>query len=110
MNQKNKTQKARSTKNKRTQARSVESLCKVYKNAGQQFMFHLWKKSNGKWNACWTLYPEKRRGINFVLQRGELSRAVLQLQHKSGRKSVYIWTDFRLPKGFGTLQTKTKKR
>jgi hypothetical protein len=110
MIEKNSITKEKQNKNKRTETKAVGSVRKVYKVTGQEYMFHVWKNSDGQWDACWTFYPQKRRGLNFILQRGKLQSAMLQLQHKSGWKSVYIWPEVGGRKSKRTLRSQTKKR
>ena len=107
MNEKNSVKKEKSKKDKRSQASFVGTVFQVYKNERQLPVFYLREESRGKRASLWTFYPQGGGGISFILPRGQLSRPMLQLQYKSGRKSIYLWSETRSRKGSRTLQTKT---
>lgn len=110
MSEKNKTKKNRKVKNLYTEEEIVGSVRKIYQTKGQQYLLHVWKTGGGQWYSLWALYTKECGWTLSILPRGKLSRTVLQLQHKSGRESVHIWTEIRGANSKRPLPFKEKKR
>lgn len=106
MHKKNSSKEEKQVKGKRSKTKVVGSVRKVYKIKGFKCLFHMWKKSDGKWYACGAFHPKVRGGAYTLLPRGQCPCAMLQLQYKSRRKSIYIWPKARRGGGKRTLQSK----
>src|ERR1035437_4534457 len=104
------TKKAIKTEGEYLEKEAVESIRRLHKGKGQLHLLYLWKNSTGKRYSLWTLYPQISGRNHTLLQRGQLPRTMLQLQHKSLRKSVCIWGKTRQRKSGRTLCTKTKNQ
>ena len=110
MNETHKIAKTRQVKDKRAETKAVGGVRKVHKAKRRQHLFYLWAKGTGERVTRWSFHPKISGGIKSLLSRGKLSCTMLQLQYKSGRKPVYIWTEIRRRKGKRTLRSETKKR
>lgn len=110
MYQKNSTKKEKQVKGKRSKTETVGSILKIHQTKGCEYLFHMWKGSNGKWYTCRSFHPKERRRLMSLLPRRQRSRPMLQLQHKSGRKSIHVWAKTRRGKGKRVIRSKTKKR
>lgn len=85
----------------------MESIRKVHKTKRRKHLFYLWTEGSRERVTRWSFHPKISGGIKSLFSRGECEGTVLQLQHKPGRKPVYIWTEFRRSKGKRTLRPKT---
>ena len=104
------TKKAIKTEGEYLEKEAVESIRRLHKGKGQLHLLYLWKNSTGKRYSLWTLYPQISGRNHTLLQRGQLPRTMLQLQHKSLRKSVCIWGKTRNRKGGRTSSFKTTNK
>lgn len=110
MSEKNTSKKKRKVKDKRSKKKALGGIFKIHKGKRLECLFHMWKKSNRKWYACGTFHPKIRGGNYTLLPRGKCPCAMLQLQYKSRRKSVYIWSEVRRKKGKRTVRSQAFKR
>lgn len=110
MNEKNSTKKNREVKDKRVKTKAMGGVLKVHKAEGQLHMLHLRKKSGRVWVALWTFYTKIGWRLDTIFPGRQLPRSMLQLQHKSGRKSVYVWYETRRRKSKRIVRSQAKKR
>lgn len=110
MNEKNSIKKEKQAKSLNPKKETMAKFFIIYQKKRQKHLFHLRAKVRGKWSTCWTLYPEVGWRDWAVFPRGECEVPVLQLQYKSGREPIYIWTEIGGGKGGRTLQNKTTNK
>lgn len=107
MNEKVKTKKEKSPKDKRSETPTLDTIRIIHKKKGQKYLFHLRAKVRGKWLTCGTFYPKIGRGSWSILPRGECEMPMFQLQYQPFGQSVYIRAEARQEQSSRTLQTKT---